>query len=164
MAPYYVWFALAVVLVIAELSSATLYLLMVAIGAIAGGLAALGGLGVDIQIVLAALVALVGFVVLRRSRYAGVPRGAAASDPSVNLDIGQELDVPVWDANRRARVPYRGAEWDVELNPGAEPLPGAIASSRSGAVRCSWGRASHRPGGMGLHAMAQSPKCLCGLF
>jgi membrane protein implicated in regulation of membrane protease activity len=124
MAPYYLWFALAAVLVIAELASATLYLLMVAIGATAAGLAALGGFGADLQILVAALVALAGFVLLRRSRYGRIRRGEAASDPSVNLDIGQELDVPAWDAHRRARVPYRGADWDVELRPGAEPVPG----------------------------------------
>ena len=50
--------------------------------------------------------------------------GNAAADPNVNLDIGQELDVPAWDANGRARVPYRGADWTVELAPNCAAAPG----------------------------------------
>ncbi|MGO4327820.1 NfeD family protein [Cupriavidus sp. 2TAF22] len=124
MAPYYIWFALAAVLVIAELALGTLYLLMVALGAAAGGLAALGGLAAASQTVLAALVALAGFVVLRRSRYGRTRRDAAECDPNVNLDIGQELEVPAWGSGGRARVRYRGTEWDVELQPGAAAAPG----------------------------------------
>ncbi|WP_454721243.1 MULTISPECIES: NfeD family protein [Cupriavidus] len=124
MAPYYIWFALAVVLVIAELGLGTLYLLMVALGAAAGGLGALAGLGPASQTVLAALVGLAGFVVLRRSRYGRTRRNAAECDPNVNPDIGQELEVPAWGAGGRARVRYRGTEWDVELRGGAAAAPG----------------------------------------
>ena len=35
----------------------------------------------------------------------------------MNLDIGQTLAVTGW-RDRRARVNYRGAAWDVELAPG----------------------------------------------
>ncbi|CAG9181036.1 NfeD family protein [Cupriavidus respiraculi] len=122
MAAHFIWFALAVVLVIAELASLTLYLLMLALGAVAAGIGAVFGLGVGAQIVIAALVALAGFAVLRRLPYGKVRRGAAATDPSVNLDIGQEVDVPAWDADGRARVPYRGAQWNVQLREGAVPM------------------------------------------
>jgi membrane protein implicated in regulation of membrane protease activity len=124
MAAHYIWFAVAVVLVIAELASLTLYLLMLALGALAAGIGAMLGVGLGPQLVIAALVALVGFAVLRRLPYGKVRRGAAATDPNVNLDIGQEVEVPVWDAEGRARVPYRGAQWNVELRAGAAPVPG----------------------------------------
>ncbi len=124
MADYHIWFGLAILLVIAELASLTLYLLMVALAAVAAGIAALSGLGIAAQFGVAAVIALLGFAALRRSRYGRARRGAAATDPNVNLDIGQELDVPAWDADRRARVPYRGAQWQVELGAPGEALPG----------------------------------------
>jgi membrane protein implicated in regulation of membrane protease activity len=124
MAPHYVWFAAAVVLLIAEMASGTFYLLMVALGLAAGGLAGLAGLGSEAQAVVAALVGFIAFIVLRRTRYGRLRRRDAARDPGVNLDIGQELDVSVWDANRQARVPYRGADWTVELAAGGAATPG----------------------------------------
>ncbi|MGO4812346.1 NfeD family protein [Cupriavidus sp. 2MCAB6] len=124
MAPYYIWFALAAVLVIVELGFGTLYLLMVALGAAAGGLGALAGLEAASQTILAALVALAGFLVLRRSRYGRTRRDVAERDPNVNPDIGQELEVPAWGADGRARVRYRGTEWDVEFQANGLAAPG----------------------------------------
>jgi membrane protein implicated in regulation of membrane protease activity len=125
MQPSYIWFSLAVVLVILEMTSGTFYLLMVALGLIAGGIAQLAGLAFPGQAAIAALVATVAIVLLRRSRFGKTQRNeTAARDPNVNLDIGQELDVPAWDANRKARVNYRGAAWDVELSPDSAPSPG----------------------------------------
>ena len=53
MSSYYIWFAAAVVLVIAEMATGTFYLLMIAVGVAAGGVAALAGLGVPAQTVTA---------------------------------------------------------------------------------------------------------------
>ncbi|WP_238263674.1 NfeD family protein [Cupriavidus pauculus] len=124
MTQYYVWFAAAVVLVIAEMATGTFYLLMIAVGVAAGGIAAMLGVDVPMQTVTAALVALVAIIVLRRSRFGRLRRRDAATDPDVNPDIGQELEVSAWDTFRRARVPYRGADWTVELAPGTDPAPG----------------------------------------
>lgn len=124
MTAYYLWFAAAIVLIIVEMATGTFYLLMIACGVAAGGVAALLGVAVPMQTVTAALVAIVAIVALRRSRFGRLRRGDAASDPDVNLDIGQEVEVPAWDDFRRARVPYRGADWTVELAPGSDPAPG----------------------------------------
>ena len=125
MEAYYLWFAAAVVLVVAELATGTFYLLMVALGMAAGGHAALLAVGAGAQAVIAAAVGAAAVVVLRRSRYGVTQRKRnAATDPDVNLDIGQEVDVPGWDDHRRARVPYRGADWTVELAPDNAPAPG----------------------------------------
>ncbi|AGW90631.1 MULTISPECIES: NfeD family protein [Cupriavidus] len=121
---YYIWFVAAVVLVIVEMNTGTFYLLMVAVGLAAGGVGALLGLSPAAQTLVAALVAAVLIVGLRRTRFGKLRRGNAAVDPNVNLDIGQELDVPAWDANGRARVPYRGADWTVELAPDCTAAPG----------------------------------------
>jgi len=121
---YYFWFVAAVALVIVELNTGTFYLLMVAVGLAAGGVGALLDLSPAAQTVTAALVAAVLIAGLRRTRFGKLRRGNAAADPNVNLDIGQELDVPAWDANGRARVPYRGADWTVELAPNCAATPG----------------------------------------
>jgi membrane protein implicated in regulation of membrane protease activity len=111
-----VWFTLAVLLVIGELMTGTFYLLMVAFGLLAGGLAALVGLEFPAQAIVAAIVTVVGIVGLRRTR---VTREDAARNRNVNLDIGEALRVDAWSPERRARVQYRGAAWDVELAPNA---------------------------------------------
>jgi hypothetical protein len=46
------------------------------------------------------------------------------SNPDVNLDIGQTVQVEQWDPSGRSRVPYRGAMWEVELLPGEPAVPG----------------------------------------
>ena len=128
MADWSYWLAAAGVTVILELFTGTFYLLMIAIGLAAGSLAALLGLGPATQTLIAAVVGVIATMLLRRSRY-GRPqaRVQAGRDPNVNLDIGQTIHVPAWQ-DGAARVMYRGALWDVELDtsaaPGAAPAPG----------------------------------------
>ena len=117
------WLAAAGVLVILELFSGTFYLLMVAVGLAVGGVVALAGASVPLQAIAAAVVGVLATSLLHRSRFGRTARRDAARDPDVNLDIGQHLHVPAWH-DGRARVRYRGALWDVELGPGATPLPG----------------------------------------
>ena len=125
MQPSYVWFSLAVLLIIAELMTGTFYLLMVALGLAAGGMAALGGLPFPAQAALAALVSVIAILLLRRSRFGKMRRaGSTARNPDVNLDIGEEVSVTQWGADRRARTLYRGAEWDVELAANQPLTPG----------------------------------------
>ncbi|CAG9197366.1 Putative activity regulator of membrane protease YbbK [Paraburkholderia tropica] len=112
------WWIGAGVLIVAELMTGTFYLLMIALGFLAG-VAAYGlGAPLDLQLMCAALVALIAVIVLRRSRFGRRRRMVDAStDPGVNLDIGSTLTVAAWHEGR-ARTMYRGAEWDVELAPG----------------------------------------------
>ena len=92
-------------------------MLMIALGFVAAGLAHWAGLGLDSQLAIAALVAAAAVFVLRRSRFGRKVRKDALHNPDVNLDIGETLNVSVWQ-DRRARTNYRGAQWDVELAPG----------------------------------------------
>ena len=123
------WLAAAGVTVILELFVGTFYLLMVAIGMAAGGLAAFLGFGPALQLLAAAVVGVGATIGLRRSRYGRAQqRVQAERDPNVNLDIGQTVHVPAWQDNV-ARVMYRGALWDVELDAsvtqGSAAAPGA---------------------------------------
>ena len=117
------WLVVAGILVIAELFTGTFYLLMIAIGLSAGALAALTGASGLMQIVTAAVVGLVATAILHRSRFGRPAKSEATRDRNVNLDIGQRVAVPQWQ-DGRARVMYRGALWDVELGPGAQPEAG----------------------------------------
>lgn len=123
MSDWTIWLIGAGILVIAELFTGTFYLLMIALGLAAGALAALAGLSGPVQTLTAAAVGVAATLVLRRSRFGKTARGKAANDPNVNLDIGQRISVPQWQ-DRRARVMYRGALWDIELHPGAAEHPG----------------------------------------
>lgn len=117
------WFGLAGILVICEMFTGTFYLLMIGFGFAAGGLVALAGLGGELQLIAAATVGIFSVFALRRSKWGRTTQRNAASDPNVNLDIGQALVVDTWNGNeggaRTARVKYRGALWDVELEQGA---------------------------------------------
>jgi len=112
------WWIGAGVLVIAELMTGTFYLLMIALGFVAGLVAYAFDVPLDFQLAIAAAVALICVIVLRRVRFTRRRRGGELSrDPDVNLDIGSTLAVAGW-RDGRARAMYRGAQWDVELAPG----------------------------------------------
>lgn len=122
------WLVLAGVLTILEIFSSTFYLLMIAIGAAAGAVLAWLGFGSTTQMLVATVIALAATYVLRQSKYGKIQKGDAARDPNVNLDIGQILKIDEWknepDNQYVARVSYRGAMWDVELENNADPRPG----------------------------------------
>jgi membrane protein implicated in regulation of membrane protease activity len=124
MAIQYWWWILALGIGILELLSGTFYLLVIAAGcAAAGGIAAVGG-PLWAQFVTAAVVSIAGAAWARRAR-----AGAPAPEPSgrnrdVVADVGERVRVTAWDAERRARVQYRGTQWTVELAPGETAEPG----------------------------------------
>jgi membrane protein implicated in regulation of membrane protease activity len=118
------WWLTAGALVALELATGTFYLLMLALGAAAGALAAHAGVGGAAQWVAAAVVgggATAAWHVKRARHPAAAP---AASNRDVNLDIGQPVFVPAWQADGTARVPYRGATWTVRLAQAGMPAPG----------------------------------------
>lgn len=119
-----VWWLLAGVLVALELSTGTFYLLMLAVGAVAGALAAHAALALTGQLVVSAVVGLalvVGCYLVRR-RKPGDP--SARAERSVNLDVGETLQITQWHDDRTASVRYRGAQWTVLLREGVSPEPG----------------------------------------
>lgn len=121
------WLGLAGIVVILEMFTGTFYLLMIAIGLTAGAIAALAGMGGEVQLVAAAIVGVIATYGLRRSKWGRLSRRDAARDPNVNLDIGRALVVDAWnDDGRTARAMYRGALWDVELEHDGQARPGAF--------------------------------------
>lgn len=129
---HYWWWIVAVGLGVLELLTGTFYLLVLALACAAGGLAAWAGLGLPLQLLVTAVVAVSGWLLLRR-RNPWRGNVAADADPNMLLDIGERLQVEAWGADRQARVQYRGATWTVELDP-AQPAeaarPGAFVIAR----------------------------------
>ena len=124
------WLVMAGVVVVMELSTGTFYLLMIAIGLCAGALAAVAGIPLVLQLIVAALVGSVATISLRLSRFGKRNQVDATRDPNVNLDIGQTLLVAEWHGSAggkyTARSMHRGAQWDVEYAGSAAPLPGTF--------------------------------------
>lgn len=119
------WWLAAGVLVLAELGVGSFYMLMLALGCVAGALAAHLGVGYANQLFIAAIVG-AGTTAVWHFRRARSPRSAPVeSNRDANLDIGQTLQVPAWDDHGAARVSYRGSTWSVEFRGAGVPAPGA---------------------------------------
>jgi len=118
------WFGLAALALIGEVASGTFYLLLVALGLAAAGVAAWLGTGLAWQLAACGIVALLGLAVLRGTRVLKKREVDAGRNADVNLDIGQVVQVEAWSAAGTTRVWYRGAHWQAQLAPGAPAAPG----------------------------------------
>lgn len=125
----WIWFGLAMLALIGEAVSGTFYLLLVALGLAAGGLAALAGFDNHWQLVAAGAVALIGLLALRLTGVLKKREVDASRNADVNLDIGQAVQVTSWATDRTAKVWYRGAHWHADLTPDAAALPGTYTIS-----------------------------------
>jgi membrane protein implicated in regulation of membrane protease activity len=108
---YLFWVVAGLILVIAELLTNTFYLLVLGLAAlVAGGVAWVGG-DFWAQSLVGAGVAIAGVLWVNRVRRAR--RGAQM--PS--LDLGQPVTLDEWvnRADRLARVKYRDALWDAQV-------------------------------------------------
>lgn len=111
-----IWWLTALVLGGIELLTGTFYLLVLATGAAAAGVAAWLGLSLTLQFLAGALVCLGGWFVLRRRRTRG------GEEPA--LDVGGVVRIAGWEDARETTVRYRGAPWRAELAPGVpDPAP-----------------------------------------
>ncbi len=113
---YIYWFLLALILLGLEMVTGTFYLLVVAVAMAVGGLTALLGAGVAWQLTLGALTGVTGTIMLRHWKST-----QSKAAPGVDLDAGQAVRVLKWNDNGTARVFYRGAEWDAELESADTP-------------------------------------------
>lgn len=118
------WWLLAGGLVVVELTTGTFYLLMLALGMAAGAVAAHLGLPLTGQLVVAAVVgaASVALWYWRSRKQPGDP--SVRSLRSVNLDVGEVLQIDQWNPDGTATVKYRGAQWTVVQRPGNAAAPG----------------------------------------
>ncbi len=125
MAESTLWWLVAGVAVAAELLTGTFYLLMLAIGLVAGAIAAHLGLSLPVQLVVAAAVGsgtVAGWHMARNRHPKGLP---ASANSDVNQDIGATVQIDGWNADGTATVKYRGASWTVVPAAGLVPSTGA---------------------------------------
>jgi membrane protein implicated in regulation of membrane protease activity len=114
-----VWAILGLVLVIVELLSGTFYLLVLGIAAFGAALAAWLGQPFGVQAVVAAAVSAAGCYGVH------VYRARNTTQQMASVDAGQPASFENWldEGARLARVRYRGASWDAQVD--GEAAPGA---------------------------------------
>jgi membrane protein implicated in regulation of membrane protease activity len=109
-----IWFVLAFATLAAELMAGTLYLLMFAAGFAAAGAAGIAGVSLTGQLLVAALVSVIGCIFLRVFR-----SKRADAQPQLDFDRGQPVEIiapPAADA--ALQVNYRGSMWQATLADG----------------------------------------------
>ena len=118
------WWVAAGVLVAVELGTGTFYLLMLALGAACGAIAAHLGFASTAQVVAAALVGGGATALWHWKRQQSPPGAPPEANRDVQIDIGQPVSVEAWQAGGLARVSYRGATWQVRFAGTGTPAPG----------------------------------------
>ncbi len=111
---YWLWWILAAITIAAELVLGTFYLLAVGIAFAIGGVTALLGASLEVQLAVAGVLAVILTMIAHRWRLKRV------DPPQASLDLGQSVQVLGWKDDGTARVSYRGTQWDAELAGPAE--------------------------------------------
>lgn len=106
-----IWWLLAGAAVAVELLTGTFYLLMFAIGLVAGAIAAHLGFELTGQIVAAAAVGGATLITWRWQCSKNPDILPAHANRDVHLDIGEQVHVARWNDDGTASVKFRGAHW-----------------------------------------------------
>lgn len=119
-----VWWLLAGVAVALELLSGTVYLLLISAALAAAAVSAHLGLSLTVQLVVAAAVGVVAVLLWYLTHRHATPDQPATASHDLNLDVGESVQVPAWNADGTASVRHRGAQWTALARPGTVPTPG----------------------------------------
>lgn len=113
----WVWLGLALLVLVAELLTGTIFLLFVSLGMLLPGLVLFfrPELALSLQLLLFSVFVLIGLFVYMRSRKR---KRFREDNHMIGLDIGNLVEVR--ELGNRAM--YRGAGWDVVLQGSTEPL------------------------------------------
>lgn len=122
MNPTLLWLGAGLILIVAELVTGTFYLLVLGIACMAGAAASFAGMSTIAQTLVAAAIAILGALWVRRHHQ----HSRQPSMPS--LDIGQDVRWESWvnEQARIARVSYRGASWDAHILGECLGTPGEV--------------------------------------
>ena len=127
MLPAWVWLVAAGALGAAELLTGTFYMLVLAVAALCGAAAAYCGAGLTAQVLVTAVAAGVGCVLLWRHHKAA-QKGSAEG---ASLDEGQRVEVQAWNADGTTEVRYRGTRWEAYALEGSRLEPGTWVIERT---------------------------------
>ena len=117
------WLVAAGLLLVAELFSGTFYLLMLAVGMLAGAVAAHFGTIFDVQLVAASLVGIGAVVAWHSIRRRKKLLASVMENELDSLDVGHSVYVQEWLADGQAHVQYRGTQWAARLRSGVQGEP-----------------------------------------
>lgn len=113
-----VWLVIGTVLIVTELMTGTFYLLIFGFAAWVGAASAYFNYGVQLQLAVAGVAALIGLIIVVPYDIRRRSRAAKTND---DLDIGNDVTVETVAA-ARLRVNYRGASWDAVIDGDAPML------------------------------------------
>jgi membrane protein implicated in regulation of membrane protease activity len=119
------WWLLVGAAVALELFTGTFYLLMLAVGMVAAALAAHAGVGLSVQLIVAAVIGSAAVFVWHLIKRRRPSDPSVRAMRSVNLDVGEVIQIEEWLPDGTASVKYRGAQWTVIQRAGTTPVPGA---------------------------------------
>lgn len=116
MEPYLIWLLAGFGLVIVELLSGTFYLLMLGVAAFGSAGVAYFGQGFEVQVIVAAAIAAAGCYAIH------VYHSRNVGQQMTSIDAGQPAKFENWidEAGSLARVHYRGASWDAQIEPAGD--------------------------------------------
>jgi membrane protein implicated in regulation of membrane protease activity len=122
---YLVWIIAGFALTIVELMTGTFYLVVLGIGAFAGAAVSWFGGGLFAQAATAGAIALLGTYLVHQWRER---QKAEQGAPNQSLDVGQAVVFEAWidQPSGVARVKYRGATWDAQIEPGRDARPSDV--------------------------------------
>jgi membrane protein implicated in regulation of membrane protease activity len=118
------WWIAAGLLVAGELATGTFYVLMLAIGCVAAAIASYAGFEFLAQTMVAAVIGVGAVVIWHRLRPMTSARVSPEANRDINLDIGEQVHVESWNADRTARINYRGSAWNARYIGEGAPVPG----------------------------------------
>ncbi len=108
------WIVAAAVLFVAEMVTGTFYLLLAAIGALAASALAYAGQDMIVQIIAAAVVTFIGWVIVNKFR--PLKKGGTwNTNADVNLDIGAQVRIAELNPTGKIYVQYRGSRWEAVM-------------------------------------------------
>ena len=116
------WFVVAGALALAELATLTLYLAIFSVAAVAGGVTALLGFDLPVQLAVAAAASVGGLVVVRPLRASVLP-SRREHRTGVDALVGSEAVVLEPTDTREGRVRLAGEVWSARAVEGLAALP-----------------------------------------
>ena len=121
MADSTIWWVLTGAAAAVELLTGTFYLLMLAVGLAAAGIAAHLGASMTVQLLVATVVGGAFMLACRSYKQRQPAALPAEANKDVNMDIGETVHVDAWHPDGDTSVKYRGAVWSVAPAAGYTP-------------------------------------------
>ena len=123
-----IWFVLALLVFIAELFSGTFYLLVVSAALACAGLADwLLGTSVSTNLVITAILSLIGIAIVKKYHTRFKP-AAEVSAHRNDLDLGQTVQISAVLPHGELDVHYRGTQWQAKSTDDTAASPGQSAT------------------------------------